>query len=290
MNICMSKKNQYPDLAEEIYSSSSMDELWMNYIASLRKRGSMETVLYANKLEEFFDMKETKKLILLEQEFYSLKEHMRDLKSELKVNFALTRRLKDFIGINEKIRLYLRKGKPLERVRDLLGFRIVLCSMPKDTMQSIKAAYQVMNKIIEFFVKERNCIVAEAEPVLSSGFDAKSNPDIIVPTRSYIMEGFENNLKDYIKHPKKKGYQGLHVIIKRPDGLVFEIQVRTMAMDVRAEHGTASHGPYKNDRYEGENILVDFAKVHMPGFVFVRNNIVCDNIGLCKSIDPFNLI
>ena len=200
----MSKKNQYPDLAEEIYSSSSMDELWMNYIASLRKRGSMETVLYANKLEEFWDMKETKKLILLEQEFYSLKEHMRDLKSELKVNFTLTRRLKDFIGINEKIRLYLRKGKPLERVRDLLGFRIVLCSMPKDTMQSIKAAYQVMNKIIEFFVKERNCIVAEAEPVLSSGFDAKSNPDIIVPTRSYIMEGFENNLKDYIKHPKKK--------------------------------------------------------------------------------------
>lgn len=290
MNIFMNKKIQYPDLAEVVYNSSSMDEVWKGYIARLREDGSMYASLYANKLEEFYDIKEVNKLILLEQEFYSLKEHMRELKGELQVGFRLTRRLKDFIGTNEKIRLYLRKGNSLEKVRDLLGFRIVLCSTPTDTMQSIKAAYQVMNKIIEFFIKERKCILAEAEPVLSSGFDSKNNPDIIVPTKSYIMDGFDANVKDYIISPKKNGYQGLHAIIKKPDGLVFEIQVRTMAMDVRAEYGVAGHGPYKNDRYEGENIQIDFSRVQIPGFVVTRNTIICDNIGLCKAIDPFNLI
>ena len=63
-----------------------------------------------------------------------------------------------------------------------------------------------------------------------------------------------------------------------------------MAMDVRAEYGVAGHGPYKNDRYEGENIQIDFSRVQIPGFVVTRSNIICDNIGLCKAIDPFNLI
>ena len=57
MNIFMNKKIQYPDLAEVVYNSSSMDEVWKGYIARLREDGSMYASLYANKLEEFYDIR-----------------------------------------------------------------------------------------------------------------------------------------------------------------------------------------------------------------------------------------
>jgi (p)ppGpp synthase/HD superfamily hydrolase len=63
-----------------------------------------------------------------------------------------------------------------------------------------------------------------------------------------IHERFEPLLlrfKDYIAQPKENGYRSLHTCIKSPDGLVFEIQIRTPAMHAHAEGGEASHWRYK---------------------------------------------
>lgn len=293
----MNKKINFPSLPEAIYRSFSMDEIWQNYINDLRKDNSMYSKLYASKLEELQDMKEKDKLIELEQEFYSLKELLRQLQEELGIHLLLTRRQKDFIGLNEKIRLFLRKGAPLEKVRDLLGFRVVLCSDSVDSNYTIESTYKVLNKIIEFFIEDRNCLLAEAEPLLDLGFNIEEHSDIIVPPKSLIMESFISNVKDYICTPKGNGYQGLHVIVKKPNGLVFEIQVRTMAMDIRAEYGSAKHDLHKDDRYEGENIDIDFFKINIPGFTVFHEiiddkqiTIVYDLIGLSKSVDPFNFI
>ena len=69
---------------------------------------------------------------------------------------------------------------------------------------------------------------------------------------------FENipaEFKDYIKGPKKSGYQSLHTIIyghKNKSGIKFntdiEIQVRTFQMDYEAEHGYAAHSIYKKNQ------------------------------------------
>lgn len=287
----MSKKSiKFPSLENVIYKATSMDQIWNDYIETLRKSRSTSCNLYANKLQECYEMKESEKLKELEQEFYCLKELLRNSENNLGMHVRLTKRQKDFIGLNEKIRLYLKDGKPLERVRDLLGFRVVLCSGKYDTIETIMAAYNIMNMIISFFVKERNCLLAEAEPLLDLGFNKIEHPAIIVPEKSYILDGFENNVKDYIFHPKKNGYQGLHAIIKKPNGTIFEIQVRTMAMDIIAEYGSAKHELHKNDRYEGEFIDLDFSRVNIPGFTVIDNEVAYDLIGLCKSIDPFNFI
>lgn len=53
--------------------------------------------------------------------------------------------------------------------------------------------------------------------------------------------------KDYIAEPKENGYQSLHTCIRAPGGLVYEVQVRTVAMHAQAEGGDAAHWRYKKD-------------------------------------------
>ena len=63
-----------------------------------------------------------------------------------------------------------------------------------------------------------------------------------------VHEQFEPLLlrfKDYIAQPKENGYRSLHTCIKSRDGLVFEIQIRTLSMHAQAEGGGAAHWHYK---------------------------------------------
>ena len=63
-----------------------------------------------------------------------------------------------------------------------------------------------------------------------------------------LHERFEPLLlrfKDYIAQPKENGYRSLHTCIKSPDGLVFECQIRTLAMHEQANGGDAAHWRYK---------------------------------------------
>ena len=287
---------KYPNLQEVLNEATTMEELYKNYIEILRLEKTLQCNLYANKLEELMKMLQPAYIRGLESEFHGLKSIVSTISKENGTPITLKTRKKDFIGLNKKIRLYIEKGEPLDRLRDFLGFRLILLTGRDDTMESVSLCYKVLNALINFFVTDRGCLPLEASPIWDTGFKQEEHPEIIVPKESLILEGFKDNVKDYIITPKKNGYQSLHLVIKKPNGLTFEIQVRTQAMDIKAEYGTATHIMHKNNRYKDIELGLDLSNVSMPGFAIVKVKEpdgkerieIYDENGLCKAIDPFN--
>lgn len=281
---------KFPDIKEALYTGNTFEEIRKLYIEQLRKDGSILNVFYANKLEEGETMLNDHSLHELEQEFHDLKEHLRTWANQKKIHLTLKRRQKDWIGLNEKIQLYLSTGKALAKLLDLLGFRIIICHNINDSIETIKLCYELQVEVINFFITQKHCLLLEAEPRIDTDFESENYPKIIVPKKNYMPLAFENNVKDYIRYPKSNGYQSLHTIVKRPDGLTFEIQIRTFAMDMLAENGTGCHEDYKNLRYLNIDFNIDYTKIHIPGFVVLQDGTIKDIVGLRKSVDPFNFL
>ena len=286
----MLKEIRFPDLNLAFKGASSLEQVSKNYEKMLRAEEGIDCVLYANKLQQFRQMTQINKLRELEREFHELKEHVREIAKEHGISIAIERRRKDFLGLNEKIRRNLKYGISLERVQDLLGFRLIILSGKVDNESSIKLCYEVLNRIIEYFVTERSCLLTEAEPVIDTGFQQEDFPNIVIPAKSEILPVFIENVKDYIRIPKKNSYQSLHTVFRKTDGFIFEVQVRSLAMDINAQYGAASHDQYKGKKYENVSITLDFSKVNLPGFAILPDGTVVDKIGLIHSVDPFNVL
>lgn len=282
---------QYPELADALYRSANLEEAWISYSQKLRQTQDLYHSQYAAKLEQSKLLVSTSNLQQLEQIYHAYRERLNRWVKKSGVQLTMLRRQKSFLGLNAKIRLYLQTQKALSQMHDLIGFRIVLQTPFPDSTQSIIYCYEILNETIRFFALNRNCILLDAEPRIGSKITTKkaAESNILIPQKSLVLPGFENNVKDYISNPKDNGYQSLHILIETLSGLIFEVQIRTAAMDILAEQGDAIHSLHKAKKYEKVKIgNIDFSRINMPGFKQLRSGEIYDIIGLQNSIDPFN--
>lgn len=304
----------FPNLTEYIESLSSLKEIENQYVSALRKEETVYHRLYANKLVEYqqtvcnFD-----NLYLLENDFLKLKRYLYDLKENhgIILPVSLSKRRKNFIGLNQKIRLTLLKAldnpkdktASLSQILDTLGFRIIVGNKnntSRDEQDSVDTCYLVLNVVIMFFI-DLGYTPIELN-FNKAPFNPKEHPDVVLPSNTAnVLPGFEIYVKDYIRYPKKNGYQSLHVVFKTDTGLSFEIQIRTHAMHYRAEFDKANHDGYNEEKYKRVKIIFDPLKTNIMGYkAFLDPNsdkekpklIIMDQIGLTSSdiADPFNVI
>ena len=273
----------YPSLQEQMEKSKKLKDIWIGYIESLRKlkQNDIRYALYANKLQECWEIRKNN-LRKVKKEARSIQKFLKKWAKANKVEIVFLKRIKDFIGLNEKIRLYFKEKRTLDQIMDFVGFRIIIkTNLPEE--ENIDLCYKLMNDLIAFFILDKKYSPMQSEPLVDLGPHPK---EIIVPEQPRLQKGFEQYVKDYVKFPKKNGYQSLHVVVRNPFSKhLFELQIRTEMMDLRAESGPAKHKSYKDMRYGEGRIDWDPYKLHIKGFkvINVIEGKFEDNIGLSCS-------
>ena len=279
----------FPDINKAFIGATSLSEVCYNYIDILSTTYDIFLNQYSNKLLEFIDI--DSKIPILEEEFHEFKLFLLRWSKQNNVKVHIKTRRKSWIGFNAKIRLFLSHNEDLNAVRDLLGFRLILCTNAQDSSESVKLCYQLMKDVLIFFATKRKSLLLNAEKKLGNPLDPNSEvaKKIFLYSKNDLPPELEPKVKNYIALPKDNGYQGLHGYVKTPSGLVFEIQVRTLAMELFDQ---SIHETHKTERYSKTKINLDYSIVNIPGVVFDSdNNLICDLIGLVNSIDNiFNYI
>ncbi|MBQ7266611.1 MAG: bifunctional (p)ppGpp synthetase/guanosine-3',5'-bis(diphosphate) 3'-pyrophosphohydrolase [Firmicutes bacterium] len=93
-----------------------------------------------------------------------------------------------------------------------------------------------------------------------------------------------NRFKDYIATPKANMYQSLHNTLIGPDGMVFEIQIRTFEMHKTAEYGVAAHWKYKQGKVNGEEDSSEDVKLNWLRRILEWQRDMSDNKEFMETI------
>lgn len=276
----------FPELNEAFENTTNVNDACLKYINILNSTDSFYNSQYSNRLSKFLDVEIY--IDYLESEYYALKTFLRKWSKANKVNVILKMRRKSFIGYNEKIRLYLSSGKDLSLIRDLIGFRLVLCTGSTDSVETHHLCCKLMNDILRFLALERKCLLLDAHAqktfVKTINLTTDITNKIFISDVDDILPEFKRFVENYMLYPKTDGYQGLHACIE--SSLPFEIQVKSFAMDCYAD---SIHSKYKSERYENTKIFLDLSKININGVAFDETgHILSDYSGLFKGLDLFN--
>lgn len=157
------------------------------------------------------------------------------------VLFTIVCRQKSWQSVLRKILKYYFEGESI-MLFDLVALRVTIDSnLPEKQQEDI--CHQISDICIEFFTKRQKYT-------------------IMSPTKRVANNPL---LKDYINYPKSNGYKSIHLAFMDIYNNVFEVQIRTQAMDFDAEYGfeediknittgdtevSLDHEAYKDDEYE----------------------------------------
>lgn len=165
---------------------------------------------------------------------------------------------------------YKFRQNPFDRIKDFVAFRIVIEDEGKG--DKIPEIYEIANSIIELVSNNSIFSVVPAAPVIETGELLNHSSLIFIPKVCGLKKEYTQFVKDYVKNPKKDGYQALHIVFQDPFTKQYiELQLCTRSMRLIAE-SDANHAMHKMRRYgkQQEEIAkeIDFSKIHLANLHF----------------------
>ena len=258
-------------LPECIYQGSDVSDIVRRCIAELDLQApSPKSLLLASGLRYYLRfLTEESQIKRFTQEVESLDSVLS--KAHPHLSYTIQGRLKSFVSATNKIVKLLDNHRSVD-LKDILAFRVVLESDTDAHSDNDLAmeCYSVANSLIVFY-STLGYILCEAESVVDTiDLSSPRLKEITIPETSGLIPEYTFGAKDYIRTPKKNGYQSLHLIFRSPDGLTFEVQIRTKKMDRYATEGYAQHGVYKETKYTNR-MRFDPRKVNIPGYEVLKS-------------------
>lgn len=258
----MNKRNTLLDISPFLYDMecTNVPEILDRYIEFLKASGNVIDAQNATIQQQY------RKMVTNTRFLSQVRTHFNRLYKELSrmgLYFKLDGRRKSLFSFEKKVQLAIESEQPLDSIRDIFAFRIVLFDTQDNAL--IEECYKVMNSLT-LFLSQNGFIPCEATKYVS--------------TQSRYI-------KDYIENPKASGYKSLHAIFFHPEtGHYFEVQIRTLSMHAIAEKGSAAHMNYKKNKYSCEALHdgIDLEKIHLRGFWY-SDGVFLDEIGLINSIN-----
>lgn len=303
----------FPDVTHLLYEGvGTLTQVQKLYIKEVREnaeklRGTsfVQNYLdsYRNKLDAYLHLYNYDVLAELEEELIALKHFL----AEAQIPCTITGRLKNYVSFLEKTRRLIYDGINPFVNNDELGFRIIVGTSRYDNENSIANLYEVINKVISFFVINKGYDFVKPSPAQGLGFKQEAYPKIFVPEKTLVYPEYAMYMKDYFIDPKESGYQAVHLVLLTKSGLKIEVQFRTFASHYHAEfyadhdqHKENSNGfkPKKDlspeeieaakERKKAIQVVFDPNKVKLDSF-YSEGGKIMDLAGLMKTItDPFN--
>lgn len=282
----MPTNSKLPDL---IYQGKDIPDVARLYETELRKNDDFQSNIHATAYSHFRTVISDKNFLkVLRKEFDSLYIFLD--KENPHLRFNIEGRRKSLISFENKIIRLLSENRSVDSLRDIFAFRIIIFGDFAEE-ELIRQCYCIMNQLIMFYVA-KGYTLCEEDPV-SNTLD-KDCPeceeiakDIIIPKETGINKEYLYSIKDYILRPKKNGYQSLHCAFRTTAGFCFEVQVRTLQMDIIATEGEADHDSYKKSKYLNQ-VKIDPLKVNIPGYCVSKKGTVIDRVGLEKPLSIFS--
>ena len=136
--------------------------------------------------------------------------------------------------------------RTVKGLRDTLERTLTDAHIPFKTIESrIKRLYGIHDKIQRQRISfEQVYDLIALRVITDSVSDCYAALGNIHQTWSPVPGRF----KDFIAMPRANGYQSLHTSVVSPQGVPFEVQIRTEKMHAIAEEGIAAHWKYKEGR------------------------------------------
>lgn len=151
-----------------------------------------------------------------------------------------------FGRLQKKLRQKVKVGKGgTTRIRDRLAASLEEAGLEAEIGSRVKRYYSIYRKL-----RRQGIDIAELFDYLAFRIITRDVRDCYAAL-GVVHQNWRpvpGRFKDYIAMPKPNLYQSLHTTVVGDEGQPFEVQIRTIEMDLIAEEGIAAHWRYKRER------------------------------------------